>query len=369
MKLFRAVIGVVASFALVFSGSFAAKASGESLTLSEFQSSPGYQLLSDEASATAIFMSNAGAVQITTTSSMDISGTPASGSILELKSSKTKSQAKISNTNAGETVGTPLIGTFDGTLFYGPVSIASTTTGVINYDAAIARLNKSTATVLAMPTTAVPNPFTKYKPAWVYSAAQLDPLARLTEGFSADSLGNVAGLLFSTVEPQANADNPSSTDYVFTASSPATGQTPPYEWVVTTTFNESHVFVSQTLRAVVVDITVNIVTELSTPASIEFAAVDKTQSVALSSLVTMGRKIAAEKSLAAKAKSLATKATALAKATRKALTVTQLKSAAKTLKLSTVALKTGVKLTAKYQGVAGSVCVTAVKGKAVTAHC
>ncbi len=360
---------MVASFALVFSGSFAAKASGESLTLAEFQASPGYQLLSDESGATASFLSTAAAAQISTTSSMEVNGTPASGTILQLNSIKTKSQVTLSNTNGGEVVGTPLIGTFEGNLFYGPVNIASSANGVINYDAAITRLNKASATILAMPADGSPSPFSNYTPNQIFSGAQMDPLARLTEGFSTDSLSNVAGLLFSTVEPQANADNPSSTDYVFTASSPATGQTPPYEWVVTTTFNESHVFVSQTLRAVVVDITVNILTELSTPASIEFAAVDKTQSVALSSLVTMGRKIAAEKSLAAKAKSLATKATALAKATRKTLTVTQLKSAAKTLKLSTVALKTGVKLTAKYQGVAGSVCVTAVKGKAVTAHC
>ncbi len=369
MKLFRAVIGVVASFALVFSGSFAAKASGESLTLAEFQASPGYQLLSDESGATASFLSTAAAAQISTTSSMEVNGTPASGTILELNSTKTKSQVTLSNTNGGEVVGTPLIGTFEGNLFYGPVNIASSANGVINYDAAITRLNKASATILAMPADGTPSPFSNYTPNQIFSGAQMDPLARLTEGFSTDSLSNVAGLVFSPIVSGPTESDPTSTDYVFTVASAADGQTPPYNWLVRATFNANHVFVSESLTGTAGAISMTIVTVLSTPNSIIFPLVDSSRSVSLSSLVNMGRKIAAEKSLATKAKSLATKATALAKATRKALTVTQLKSAAKTLKLSTVALKTGVKLTAKYLGVAGSVCVTAVKGKAVTAHC
>ena len=369
MKAFRLVLGMVATFTLAFSGASAAKANNETLSLAEFQASPGYQLLSDEEGATSIFLSNASGVKITTTSSTSMTGTPAAGTILQLVATKTKSQASLANTDGGFEVGTPLIGTFDGAVFYSPVSIASTLAGVINFEAAIARLNNSPTTVLAMPADTAPSSFSKYTPAQIYSGAQLDPLAQLEEALAQGPLSDVAGLQFSPVTSAPTESDPTSTDYVFSAVSPVSGQTPAFNWNFRTTFNANHVLVSQSLTAYFMDISMSVLTTLETPASPTFVPIDTSHSVALSALVTMGRKIAAENSLAAKAKSLATKAAALAKSTRKALTVIQLKSAAKTLKLSTVALKTGVKLTAKFLGVAGSVCVTAVKGKAVTAHC
>ena len=104
------------------------------------------------------------------------------------------------------------------------------------------------------------------------------------------------------------------------------------------------------------------------PQTLVFPAAKDT--IDLGTLVNMGFKIDAEKSLAKKAASIVAKAKTLAKkASKGKVSATQLASAAKTLKIGYKASKTGIKISAVVKQVTGSLCIVAVGGKTSIAPC
>ena len=137
----------------------------------------------------------------------------------------------------------------------------------------------------------------------------------------------------------------------------------------TTTFNSEGELISQELKLDILGIssTTTSVFKITTRDKIEVP--DTYEMVSLAAFKKASHQISAEKSLSSKVKALTSKATALAKSARKTLTSKQLVDGAKALKYTVASIKNGVRLSAKYQGIEGRMCLVATKGKVVATAC
>lgn len=137
----------------------------------------------------------------------------------------------------------------------------------------------------------------------------------------------------------------------------------------TTTFNSEGELISQVMKLDILGIT------STTTSTFKITTVDKIEvpdtydMVSLAAFKKASHQISAEKLLSAKVKALSSKATALAKSAKKTLTSKHLVDGAKALKYTVTSIKNGVRLSAKYLGVEGRMCLVATKGKVVATAC
>ena len=364
----KVALAMLASVGLITTVGTSANAAPGTMTYTEFLNSTGYQLLSAENTATANYLSTVNNVRILNTTVGMIGNTEASRIEIELLSTKTSSKVSLKMVTAGVETAQPGF-TFANGYAYVPSDTALVRPELKNGAAALARLAKSQASDVRMTQAEAGADFTQYTPDAILGGGAIDPLGKVTDNAGASDLATLQGLTFSEVTTSPNATEPTWTDYEFTATLDNGGLLPATDMVIVSTYDQNHVFQKQKLSMNVLGMVLESTTTIEILDQLTIAPVPAANYVDWSSLVAMGKRISAEKSLASKAKALSSKAAALAKSSKKTLSATQLAAAAKALKYSVTTVKNGVKLTAKYQGQAGSVCVTAVKGKPVTGNC
>ena len=137
----------------------------------------------------------------------------------------------------------------------------------------------------------------------------------------------------------------------------------------TTTFNSEGELISQMLKLDILGISSTTTTTYKITTVDKIVVPETYYMVSLAAFKKASHQISAEKSLSSKVKALTSKATALAKSTRKTLTSKHLVDGAKALKYTVTSIKNGVRLSAKYLGVEGRMCLVASKGKVVATAC
>lgn len=178
---------------------------------------------------------------------------------------------------------------------------------------------------------------------------------------------------FSEVTSGANVTEPTSTDfsYQIKMNDPQTGIT--LEMTVTSTFNAEG-FLTVTLidqNMSLLGLTIESVTKLTQTIDNTIVLTPPAPSTYMTQakFTALDYQISAELALKTNASKIVTKAKALAKSAKKPLSGSHIVAAAKALKITSKAVTNGTKLSGKYKGVTGSLCVTAFKGVATTKNC
>jgi hypothetical protein len=368
-RLAKASVAVVASIGMAFASITAAQAAPTTLTFNEFLNSPGYQVMSSESTATATYLSSSDGVRITSTITASQGAAELTRMVLELVATQSASSATLTSYSGGVPVGQPYGWAFANGYVYEPISAVMLRPDLKNGSAALARLKKTGATTVRLTNSAAGVDATAYSPSEIMAGTNVDPLASLGSVTSGAALATISGLRFSEVSSAPNATEPTSTDYSFSATLPASGLMPEIAIDVVSTFDQNHLLNTQTMSITAGPITSVSTTTLEVLNQVTLPTIWQDNTVDWVTLQITGQRIAAEKLVAPKTAAIVAKAVSAAKKAKKALTSSYLVSAAKALKYAYTAIKNGLKLTAKYSGQSGSMCVTVVKGKAVTANC
>jgi hypothetical protein len=355
------VIASLSAFLLVGSTGLAANAASTSLTFANFQASAGYQELQAISTASNAFLADQNGIKFEMSAESTMFGMTQTSSEVFL-STKTASYASV--TTPDEFTGDPAtinFGFANGSYFE-EINSSSLTT-VPNGADAIKRLGKAASTNLIHDTAEAPEGFVDISPGFLFSGGSFDIVGLL--GVTQDNM------TFSEVSKNANQSDATCTDYSYDATMPASGLAPEVTVHASMTFDAANHLKSMrssaNLESVGISSTISATVSVINDLVIE--APTEANSVHMNALVKMGKRISAEKLVTTKAKAVATKAKALAKAAKKTLVAKHIIDAAKALKYKVSSAKNGVKLTATYKSVSGSMCVIATKGAAVVAPC
>lgn len=357
----KLVIATLAAFLLVGSTGLAANAGPATLTLAQFQSGTVYQELEALSTASDTYLVAQSGVEFNisvTTSMLGQSMTSTS----RFLATKTATSAAISDVD--EETGEPFtinFGFANGSYFEDMDT--APLTSVPNASAALARLGKSQTTNLIYDSAETPDGLSDIKPGTLFTGETIAPLSQL--GVAEQSM------TFSEVTKSANVIDDSCTDYAYSAIVPESGLSPAINVNARLTFDSnSHLKQVHTIATIPsLSLTLIMIATVTVNNSLVINVPTEANSVHMNALVKMGKRISAEKLVTTKAKAVATKAKALAKAAKKTLVAKHITDAAKALKYKVSSAKNGVKLTATYQSVSGSMCVVATKGAAVVAPC
>lgn len=356
-KIKYAVVLIVAMFALASSG-VSASAAVTSLTWTQFKASAGYMELEAKNQATETYLQSQQALKFDLEAKTSIFGESMTAN-LAVTSTKSASYATLT---VADTLGDSEFiefGFADGSYYeaYTPEGV----TGVPNLSAALSRMKKTGSSYIKLDTAVAPEHLEDVSPATLFSSENLDPLGDYNE--------NLATMTFSEVTKTANSINSANTDYKFAATLPAAGLSPAVDLLVITTVDAADHVVEAKSSASVTGMTIETTFKVSVPVNATVTVPLESQSVHLKALMTMGKRIGAEKLVTTKAKAIATKAKALAKAAKKTLVAKHITDAAKALKYKITLVKNGAKISTSYQGVTGSMCVVATKGVAEVSNC
>jgi hypothetical protein len=357
----KLVMATMAAFLLVGSTGIAANAATTNLTLVDFQATAGFQELQAISTASNAFLADQNGIKFEMSVENTMFGMTQTSNEVFL-STKTASYASV--TTPDELTGDPAtinFGFANGSYFE---EINSSSLSMVpNGAAAIKRLGKSASTNLIHDTAQVPDGLVDVSPGFLFSGGNLDLIAQL--GVAQDTM------TFSEVSKSANQTDATCNDYSYDATVPASGLVPAITVHASMTFDSASHLKSMRSSANVesVGLSTTISTKVTVMNDLVIQAPTDANSVHMNALVNMGKKISAEKLVTTKANAISAKAKALAKAAKKTLVAKNITDAAKALKYSVSSVKNGVKLTTKYQGVSGSMCVVATKGTAAVAPC
>lgn len=178
---------------------------------------------------------------------------------------------------------------------------------------------------------------------------------------------------FSQVTKSANVEVPTSTDFKsqIKMNDPQTGIT--LDMTVTSTFNAEGLLTVTLMEQnmSLLGITVESVTKLTQTIDNTIVLTPPATSTYMTAakFIALDYQISAELALKSNASKIVTKAKALAKTAKKSLSGSHIVAAAKALKITSKAVTNGTKISGKYKGVTGNLCVTAYKGVATTKNC
>ena len=286
----------------------------------------------------------------------------------ELLSTNSASVTATRTFDNGVQVGNTLGIAYANGFVFTPIASALVRTELKNGSAALVRLNKTGALTAKMTQAAAGSEFVSYSPDEILGGTQIDPLRWLNENTDGPDLASVTGLSFSEVSSAQDVNNLQLTDYSFTATIPASNVLPAKSIDFVVRYN-NHIFRDETIAMTVGGVVVSSTTTLETVSQLSLPTTWQDNAVEWTTLVSTGKRISAEKLVTPTASAIAAKATATAKKAKKAIVASYIAAAAKSLKYSVTAIKNGVKVSTKYQSQTGSMCVTALRGKASVAHC
>jgi hypothetical protein len=360
MKKFSTLIATLAlTLGLSFGGASVANASpATTYTYEQFSALASYLDMQAAVDANTAYLQSRNNIVVSMQTTEVIMGQTVSATV-DISGNKTASKASM-------TMPDPVSGT-NQTITYGFAngSYYQDAAGLMgqelpNFDEALKRLKMTLNSTVNMETAISPDGMTAIDPTSLFSGNSVDPTLAVT--------ASTSGLTFSEVSKSDDATKAGATDYSYSIA------TAPNVLVGAMTFDVVYKFDANGLlyemsmngglqNVIQIDVTATITSpetlNITTPPNM----------FKLSDFTKMTNRIAAEKLVTTKAKAIATKAKALAKASKKTLAAKNITDAAKALKYTVSSVKNGVKLTGKYQGVSGSMCVIANKGVAAVSHC
>lgn len=178
---------------------------------------------------------------------------------------------------------------------------------------------------------------------------------------------------FSEVTRTANLEVPTSTDFKsqIKMNDPQTGLI--LDMASTSTFNSEGLLTVTLLEQnmTLFGVTVESVTKLTQTIDNTIVLTPPATSTYMTAakFTALDYQISAELALKTNASKIVTKAKALAKTAKKPLAGSHIVAAAKALKITSKAVTNGTRISGKYKGVTGNLCVTAYKGVATTKNC
>jgi hypothetical protein len=323
----------------------------DNLTFAEFYDSPlGKELAALETANQQRFQSTA-ALEVVTTTRAEFMEQFSEERIELLLGVKSASARKFQVTLQGETMSEEM-GMVNGKYFVA-LPPASELEALKNYDAALSRLKKTNKVWMLLDDASFEISTPELNKSTIYNA--MSGLGQI----GADTISLKFGALAKSKSP----DNAELVDYKYSVT------TQGLQLLMTQTFNSAGEILSQEMKLALLGIS------STTTTTYKITTVDKiripktSDMVSLAALKKASHQISAEKSLSSKVKALTSKATALAKSTRKTLTSKHLVDGAKALKYTVTSIKNGVRLSAKYLGFEGRMCLVATKGKVVATAC
>jgi len=356
-KTLRSVTAILLSLILLAVPTQPASAEvADSLTYVEFYDSPlGKELAALEAANQQRFQS-ATAIEVVTTSRAEFLGQFSEARIEMLLAEKSARLREYEVTLQGENL-IEEMGKVNGK-YYVALPPASELTALKNFDAAMSRLKKSKQAWMVVDDVSFDISTPDLEKSTFFNVIS-DPTQMGEEMLNQARFG--------AITKSASPENEELIDYKYSL----TIQSPqlPTQVLMTQTFNAAGELISQKMNLELLGIS------STTTITYKITTVDKIVTPATSSLVSLAalkkasHQISAEKLLSAKVKALSSKATALAKSAKKTLTSKHLVDGAKALKYTVTSIKNGVRLSAKYLGVEGRMCLVATKGKVVATAC
>jgi hypothetical protein len=229
-----------------------------------------------------------------------------------------------------------------------------------NSDQALARMGKTLNSSVNLQTTTPPEGMTPVDPTSLFSGNSVDPTLAVT--------ASTDGLTFSEVSKSDDATKDGATDYSYSIATAPNILFAAMTFDVVYKFDSSGLLYEMAMHGGLQNVLqIDVTATVSSPDTLN---IETPRNIfKLSDFTKMTKQISAEKTVTSKANAIAAKAKALAKASKKTLAAKNITDAAKALKYTVSSVKNGVKLTGKYQGVSGSMCVIANKGVATVSHC
>ena len=360
MKKFSAVIAALAlTLGFSFAGASVASASpATTLSYADFTASAGYLELQAAMATSNTYLQSRDNIVVDVQTSESIAGQSVSSAV-HMEGNKTASRATMSMPD-------PVSGT-TATISYGFAngSYYEAVTGWPgledpNSQAAMKRLGKTVNSTVVLETQTAPDGLTSIDPVSLFDGSSTN----VTQGLTSTT----DGLTFSPVVKSNDVSLDGAVDYSYSLSTPANilfdGMTFDLVFKVAPTGLLYSMSLNGGLSGL---LEMNVSATISSPDTLNLTL--PTDTFKVSAFTKVSKQISAEKTVTTKANAIATKARALAKASKKALVAKNITDAAKALKYTVSAVKNGVKLTGKYQGVSGSMCVIANKGAATVGNC
>jgi len=354
----KSLLVAISSLALTFASLIPAQAADTSLTYLQFTATQGYKDLLAAADLNSAKLATATGLNI------DLEMTSGSQVVIQGNVKATKTAVSSTMTMEGET---RAVSFFDGAYYLG-------------FESAATELNAKNKKLIGkrLPSTAVKNIKFVGAPEDTGSFMDIDPSSIFSGQSSSSFIDSVMSIdmskfSFGEVVKSANPLDPTSTDYKIEVKYTDLQTGMSLEMVTTQTFN-SEGFQTSTLidqKVLLFGMTVTSNTKLTTTVdnTLVLTAPDAATYITSAKFASLDKQISAETALKPNASKIVTKAKALAKSAKKPLSGKHLASAAKALKINVKSVTNGIKLTGKYKGVAGSLCVSAVKGVATTKNC
>lgn len=358
-KFSKAFASLGVALSMVAASTAAAHAETPTLSYADFVKSAGYLELQNANSASLKFISEQKGLNVITSMGTKLMGTSIGQVSLIVDGTKDATRSTMTITHSDN----------DGVFQYGyangsyneSMDVIRKSGDFANLDEILNRLNKSSATWVNLKSQTLPSGAAALTPDELFTGKSTDALSTLGIDTSL--------MLFSEVTKAPSQVNPTTTIYSYTASLTDSGITA--NLTAKFTFLESgllqEISVKESVDALTLEVGLAVIQIVEN--DIQIPTLDAMNSVNLPDIKIMSNQIAAEKSVTPKANSIAVKAQTLAKKLKKALSGKNISDAANALKVKVKAVKNGVKLTGKVSGVSGSMCVVAVKGKAVVDHC
>lgn len=350
------------AFAMTLTGISAAQAADTPYTYSQYLETQGYKnlLAASETSAAKLSSANGVVFDFTMTSS-------SFGQVSAITGNVKATHTAVVRTSTMDGV-TDTASYFDGS-YYLQVKEAATELAANNSSAILAK---------RLPNSAIKSVKLDKAPDPESSLSDLNPSYLFSGDFGSNLTSSMlqfdtSTFTFGEVTSSPNVLVPTSTDYKIQMkmTDSKTGMTVDVQ--TTETFNSDGLLTDILLNENVLYFGMPIVVDVKLTQTIDNTIVltepDPTTTMASANFITLDKQISAEASQKPNANKILTKAKALAKSSKKALSSSHIVAAAKALKIKAKSVTNGIKLTGKYKGVTGNLCVTVTKGAASTKNC
>ena len=360
MSTFKTKIVAIVAIALSTLGLQAPANAAGTLSWADFQLTSGYQSIQAANAATSAYMQNHTSFRILTDTKSSMLGISIGDTIMDITTNGQASQVMVSVPVDLSHSDSYYYGYVDGKFFQPLPDSPDQIPQLTNYNAALKHLGKAGASYLITPSDVPPSDMGDIRPSALFAATDTQVFRDLGDS-------SEANCLFSSVTVTQNSQDSSKTDYAFVATVPASGILPAIDFNIVQTIDASGIFSSQTTSVNLSGLTAEMKTTLTFGSVPQITMPPANVSVDFGDLRIAGFQYSAQQIAVTKAKAIVAKAVvAQKKAHHSALTMNDLKTAAKSLK-ATYRTPTLAKLDVigTMSGIQGIATITIVKGKAV----
>jgi len=365
----KLVLGIIVALSLMAASPAAAKVPAPSMTRAEWILTDGYAALEAAGENSNTLLATQTGIHLDVAISATVGTLSSVSETVQVDATKTAARAKF---NYSENIyGSSKSGDYyfiDGVYVQTLESFKGTDTLIKNLPAVLQRLSTPSSASVNTNSDVTPTGLFDINPSKIFDSSTTDPLESST-------FGTLTGeFLFGPVVQSANLDGVSQDftfDLIFTSASLGT-----LNMNIVETFDAQGLLTKMVVAENFLGGLANATVSIAQSINNDLVITAPTQVVSVATLTNAGHKLDAERMMTPRAKAIAAKAAKIAKATGATLKAKHITAAAtalhymgKKVKYPGKPVKNGLKFTTTNHGISGSMCVIAVKGKAVASHC